>query len=216
MAGSLDMEENLDSLWILNNSGLCLLHRIFDSNKNYMDESMVGGFLVAIISFTQNSFNDSIEKISLGKFDIYFQSFERFIIVVSSKKGKEVRNLQDLISRLGNEFQKKYYEILIDTEIMMSTEMFESFGETIDTIFGIKTVRIIPEHYELLDILTRAESVQFSEEQTINAIIKFFESLKIDRRKLLLKTSSGVLDIFKSSKTLNPDLKKQFNTIMGT
>ena len=85
MAGSLDMEENLDSLWILNNSGLCLLHRIFDSNKNYMDESMVGGFLVAIISFTQNSFNDSIEKISLGKFDIYFESFERFIFVVSSK-----------------------------------------------------------------------------------------------------------------------------------
>lgn len=209
------MEDNLDSLWILNNSGLCLLHRVFDTNKNYMDETMVSGFLNAIINFTQNSFNDSIEKISLGKFDIYFQIFERFIIAISARKGKKFKGLQDLISKVGNDFQKEYNEMLIDTTMMLSTEIFEPFGENIDKIFGIKTIHILPEHYDLLELLTKAENEQFSEEQTIGEIIKFFETMDMDKRKVLLETSTGIIDIFRNSKTLNPDLKKRFNAVTG-
>ncbi|MHA1169926.1 MAG: hypothetical protein ACTSP4_03770 [Candidatus Hodarchaeales archaeon] len=55
------MSKGLDSLWIIDSNGMCLLHRVFDKNKEYRDDTMVSGFITAILSFSKDTLEDTIE-----------------------------------------------------------------------------------------------------------------------------------------------------------
>ena len=205
------MVTSLDSLWIINNHGLCLLHRIFDLNKEYTDETMLSGLLTAISSFTTKATDDAIEKISMGKVDVHFRSFEDFYVIVSTKKGQSPRHLPHLIVEIGESFRIQYGAKLKSS--LVDTEIFEPFSVIIDQIFGVETIKVIPEHRELLGLLEQAEKNAYSEEKTVNLIIDFYAKLDDSTKRILLKTTKNILSLFISSKTLSNEQRDKLEEV---
>ena len=63
--------ENLDSLWIIDSKGLCLIQQVFHPKKDPFDKTLFSGFITAVINFSDHVFEDTIEQITMGKLDIH-------------------------------------------------------------------------------------------------------------------------------------------------
>ena len=96
-----EMLSLLNGLWIIDPNGLCLLHQDFSiESKEKIDETMFSGFLTAILSFTQDLVNDTIERIQMGEREIHYQSFGIFAVAVSANKSKKkAKDLSQYITR---------------------------------------------------------------------------------------------------------------------
>lgn len=186
------MSNNLESLWLIDPDGSCLMHRAFDINLNYMDETMFSGFLTAILAFAGDTLDDTVERISLGEKDVYCVSFGTFIVVVSTKKGSKQKDLMSKVNEVGQRFKEQYDHILT-THNLMETSLFEPFAAVIDEIFGIETVKIVEEHDQLLLLLREAEKNQWTEEETLEQINQFLASLNRNTLEIVLKTTKDIL-----------------------
>lgn len=186
------MVNPLDSIWIIGSeSGICYLHRVFNEEKDFGDETMFSGFITAILNFVSSTTQDIIEGIVLGGFDIHIKSFESIIVVLSTKKNAVLKNLNELIDRVGNEFIDAFHDRLKSK--LFSIEDFETFGDTINQIFGLKTIQIIPEHEALIDLIRNSEKVDIPEEQAIESIILFFKGLPDYKRKIITESINRIL-----------------------
>ena len=86
------MVKGLQGIWIIEPGGMCLLSRMFSAEKS-MDDAMFSGFITAILAFTQDLVEDTIENIAMGGREIHYQSFGSFSVVVSVGKKSKVKNL---------------------------------------------------------------------------------------------------------------------------
>ena len=186
------MVNSLDSIWIIDsNSGICLLHRVFNEDKDFGDETMFSGFITAILNFVSSTAQEAIESIVLGGFDIHIKSFTTIIVVISTKKNSTLKNLDDLMNKVGTEFVKAFHEKL--TGNLFSVQDFENFGDTIESIFGAKTIQIIPEHEALIDLIKNSEKVNIPEELATESIILFFKNLPDYKRKIITESMYRIL-----------------------
>ena len=185
------METDLDSLWILSTTGLCFIHRIFDENKDFGDETIFSGFISAILSFCNSTISDTVEQISLGKFDLHLKTYPDFIVVISIKKQGKIKNHSDLIEKIAKEFDAEYRGFL--GKKIPTVETFSPFGENIDRIFGIKSIQIIPEHEQLIELIRKTDNEQIPEEVAVNMIIDFFKSLPDFKRTIIIENINKIL-----------------------
>lgn len=186
------MVNPLDSIWIINSdNGLCLLHRVFNENKDFGDETMFSGFITAILNFVTTTTQDSIESIVLGGFDIHIKSNKSVIVVLSTKKNAVLKNLNELLDNVSNEFIDVFQEKLKTN--LISVQDFESFGDNIERIFGLKTIEILPEHEALIDLIKNSETVDIPEEQAIASIVMFFKNLPDYKRKIITDSMNKIL-----------------------
>ena len=199
----LNLIQALDSIWIINSdSGLCYLHRVFNKEKDFGDETMFSGFITAILNFVSSTTQESIESIVLGGFDIHIKSFGGLIVVLSTKKNAVIKNLNDLMDRVGTEFIFTFKSIM--TGELISVQEFESFGDNIDHIFGLKTIQIIPEHELLINLIKQSEKENIPEEQAAQSIITFFKSLPEYKRKIIIEDINHILiNVMQDSRKAN-------------
>ncbi|MFX0090503.1 MAG: hypothetical protein ACFFBD_01975 [Candidatus Hodarchaeota archaeon] len=172
---------------------------------------MFGGFISAVSHFTGEATKDEIERISMGKIDLYVRNFEKFKLVISTKKGKAPKDFHNLIIEVGESFRIQYKDLL-EVDIV-DTESFEPFSRIIDQIFGIETIKVIPEHHELLKIIREAEEKVYSEEETVNLIINFYSKLDSTTKRILLQTTKNILSLFEHSRSLSSDYKEKLKEI---
>ena len=193
----------LDSIWIINSDAeICYLHRIFNQDKNFADETMFSGFISAILNFVSSTTKDTIEGIVLGGFDIYIKSFGNVIVVLSTKKNAVIPNVSYLIDKVGSEFISIYKE-KIDHNLVSINE-FEFFGENIDRIFGLKTIQIIPEHEMLIELIKKTEQENIPEDKANELIIQFFKSLPDYKRKIIIENINKILmSVLRDSKKIS-------------
>ena len=202
----------LNGLWIINPTGLCLLHRNFEETAQTIDETMFSGFLTAILSFTQDLVKDSIEKISMGERDIYYSSFGKFAVALSANKSKKAKNLQQYINRVGESFLEEY-GAHINTYIPDIT-VFEPFGAKIDQIFGITGHALTQNRNDLFEILTKLKQGEIDEKSAIEKLLVTYNSLDEKNKKFMKGALKDVEDIFKKSTVLPDDLRKQYMSIV--
>lgn len=203
----------LNGIWIINPDGLCLLHRNFEETNQQIDETMFSGFLTAILSFTQDLVNDSIEKISMGEREIYYSSFGLFAVALSANKSKKAKNLQDYINKVGNLFKQEYNEIL-KTKTILDVTDFEPFGSKIDEIFGITGHAMTENRNELLEILTKLKKGEINEKDAIEKILASYNTLDDKNKKFMKGALRDVEGIFKKSTLLTESQRKQFQSIV--
>lgn len=207
------MLDILNGLWIINPDGLCLLHRNFEETNQQIDETMFSGFLTAILSFTQDLVNDSIEKISMGEREIYYSSFGLFAVALSANKSKKAKNLQDYINKVGNLFRDQYGDSLKTKNILDISE-FEDFGSKIDEIFGITGHAMTENRNELLEILTKLKKGDINEKDAIEKILASYNTLDDKNKKFMKQALRDVEGIFKKSTLLTESQRKQFQSIV--
>ncbi|NHJ48171.1 MAG: hypothetical protein FK733_10330 [Asgard group archaeon] len=205
----------LDTLWIINKNGLCLLQQAFDSSKDPTEMTMFSSFITALLNFSDSIFNDQFEHLVMGKLDVHCLSFSngKFLVVLATKKGSKISNLREKITEIGDAFEVEFGDQLDKTNAVY-TEVFLPFSETIDNIFGTKTIRILPEHENFLDLLKRAETENYSENHTIEVILDFFEQLSTAKRKVLLQSTLPILSIFIESPNLTKEQTERIQVIL--
>jgi hypothetical protein len=205
----------LDTLWIINQNGLCLLQQAFDRNKDPTEMTMFSSFITALLNFSDTIFNDQFEHLVMGKLDVHCKSFShgKFLVVLATKKGSKISNLHQKITEVGEAFEAEYINQL-ENKTAIYTEIFLPFSQTIDNIFGTKTIRILPEHESFLDLLKRAESENYSENHTIEVILDFFEKLSTAKRKVLLQSTLPILSIFFESPNLTKEQSERIQVIL--
>ena len=203
----------LNGIWIINPDGLCLLHRNFEETNQQIDETMFSGFLTAILSFTQDLVNDSIEKISMGEREIYYSSFGLFAVALSANKSKKAKNLQDYINKVGILFKDEFSESLKTKNILDISE-FEDFGSKIDEIFGITGHAMTENRNELLEILTKLKKGEINEKDAIEKILASYNTLDDKNKKFMKQALRDVEGIFKKSTLLTESQRKQFQSIV--
>ena len=206
----------LNGLWIIDPNGLCLLHQDFSiESKEKIDETMFSGFLTAILSFTQDLVNDTIERIQMGEREIHYQSFGIFAVAVSANKSKKkAKDLSQYITKVGNEFMSEYGEELRKSTLQ-NMEKFAPFSIKIDEIFGLKGVRVAQvQRTTLLEILQRLKAGELPADQGVTKILALYNELDNNSKKFMKQALRDVEDIFKKSELLTPDQRKQFQKIV--
>ena len=211
---SLKEIETLDTLWIINSKGLCLLQQAFHDTGEIIDKSIFSSFVSAILNFSDCVFDDQIDKISMGKNDVYCKPFQKgkFFVIIATKRNANEKFIQKKLDEVGAAFNSEFGE-KADSDIFYD-DAFNTFIHTLDGIFGIQTIRVIDEHYDFLDLLTTAEVNNLSENQTIEEILYFYEQLSESKRKFLLHTTLPILTIFTDSPNLTFDQMKRFQAIL--
>ncbi len=182
----------LDSIWIINvESGICYLHRVFNQDKDFGDETMFSGFISAILNFIATTSQEEIEGINLAGFDMHMKTFNNVVVVISTKKNSVIKNLSELMDRIGSEFVNTFKKNL--EQNLVSVQEFESFGENVERIFGLKSIQIIPEHEMLIDLIKGTEKDNLSEEKSAELIITLFKSLPDYKRKIIIENIYKIL-----------------------
>ncbi|MHA2365518.1 MAG: hypothetical protein ACXAC7_16295 [Candidatus Hodarchaeales archaeon] len=210
--GELFVKDALKGLWILDTSGLCLLHRNYEAGMQ-VDETIFGGFLTAILSFTQDMVNDKIESITMSAMEIYYQSFGSFAVAVSVDKSKKVKKLlPNLITKIGNEFKDNFENALQGT--VQSTKTYEPFGNEIDVIFGLKGHKAQGDSEILLDILKGVKEGKIPEAEAIQELLDIYEELDSPTQRFMATSMKDLEKIFKKSPLLTKEQQKKFQEII--
>jgi nitrogenase molybdenum-iron protein alpha/beta subunit len=207
--------DELDSLWIIDSKGLCLLQQVFNPTKNSIDKTMFSGFVTAILSFSDQIFDDSLEQISMGKLTVHCLKKGNFIVAIATKKEANQQFIHQKMLEVADAFDEEYGDDLIDGGQPVCIDDYATFSDTIDKIFGTKTTRVLREHNEFLELLTRAEEEQYSESETIETILNFYEQIPSKKRNILLQTTFPILSMFIESKNLTVEQIKRFQEVLS-
>lgn len=205
--------DELDSLWIIDSKGLPILQQVFNPKKNSIDNTMFSGFVTAILNFSDHIFDESLEQISMGNLSVHCLKKGNFLIAIATKKETNQQFVHQKMIEVADAFEAEYSNYIEGQPV--DYDYYAPFSDTIDKIFGIKTTRVLPEHGELLDLLKRAEEKQYSESETVETILNFYEQLPSKKRNILLQTTFPILNMFIDSKSLAIEQMKRFQEILS-
>lgn len=211
-----NLEDTLELILLSDDKGSCLLFQSFSSNIDYNNKNMFTGFVFAMNQLANQVFQSSIHKFGTSKMDLYYSAVKianniTFFIIIGANKNSKESDVTDKLREVTEAFIAEYEDHEFTS---CDEELFLPFINTIDTIFGIKTTRVIPEHAELLQILQKAEDGEFSEIETVNTILSFLENLTENKLKVVLQNTLPVLSMFMESDSLEEQQMRRFQNIL--
>ena len=176
----------LYDLYIINNSGLCLMHQKFGAIE--VDSDLVGGFFSAIQQFLQDMLGDAqiIKSLDRGDFKLIIEQgrkFNLFGVVISEKEDAQVRGK---LIEIINEFEGRYEATLASFD--GNVEAFQDFKNYILGKFPSQliTSNHIPEIKETDEIIPQIMSGEINTVELggINYVI-------IDEHRSILRHIDG-------------------------
>ncbi len=119
------------SVFILHESGLCLLSRTYDENSNNID--LFSGLLVAISNFAKNLIGENVHEIRMEHHNIFYESKKTLILaLITSEKKITKRKTSTIMRKIYTAFVKQYQEHL--KQEIIEPKIFGDFTTTIDNI----------------------------------------------------------------------------------
>ncbi len=133
----------IDGLWILDvESGSCLFEENY-KKWSKQDTQLISSFLTAIRSFTKEAFSEDIEFIQFKTRKIIFEISNKILFIIAvSNSDLDEEILKITIKELINQFNAKFYSILIKKKFMYEFKKFKSFSDDLRYIIDRKPVKI--------------------------------------------------------------------------
>ena len=132
------------SVFIIHDSGLCLLSRNYDDNSRNID--LFSGLLVAISSFARNLIGEKINEIRMEHHNIFYESKKMIILaIITSEKKISKRKISTIMRRIYNNFVRDYHEYL--KQEIIEPQIYGDFSRTIDDILqtsGLVNINDLP------------------------------------------------------------------------
>lgn len=212
------MSNNLEALWILDKTGLCYVQRVFDKETITLDENKLSGLLTAILMFSQDVFEESFEKLTMGGKEIFIKSFPTITMAIAVKRESKSKDEEDEIFNLLDEIAQAFlieYAEVINSTALIDLEQFHNFGVIIDQICGIETFVYLDEHDQLIKILMSAEKEGYDEDKAISEIVSFLDDLSDYKLNIIIQTTSEILSpILENASSLNSIQKKRYKKLL--
>ena len=131
-------------LWIMLESGICLLEESFDvESKKKIDESLMGGLIAALFSFSK-SISSGLDQLSMGSLSMYYASGNGVITCLALDKNVKAKIAQDITRKIHHEFLNSYQSV-IDKNDPIESEIFDTFRKYVREQF--ESVNLLPKNY---------------------------------------------------------------------
>ena len=119
------------SVFIIHESGLCLLSRSYDNDSQNID--LFSGFLVAVSSFAKNMIGEEINEIRMEHHAIFYESKKSIVLaLVTTEKKISKRKISTIMRRIYNNFTEHYHDFL--EQDLIEPNLFRDFSSRIDSI----------------------------------------------------------------------------------
>jgi len=122
------MTKLIQDIWILDDSGIVLFHRVFDEK---VDANLFGGLLSAI-----NSFAEELSKGGLSNFELANKKFsllkrKNYLFIANASKKYNLKKVNQELQNIMNKFFKLYQEKILNNW-NGDTRIFASFQKEIE------------------------------------------------------------------------------------
>ena len=122
------MTKLIQDLWILEDSGIVLFHRVFDEQ---VDVNLFGGMMSAL-----NSFAEEIAESGLSSFEVSNKLFSilkdgNYLFIANTSKKRKLKKLNQELELIKNKFFEVYKEDLL-SRWNGNTVLFEGFMQQIE------------------------------------------------------------------------------------
>ena len=103
----------IKNLWVINSSGLCVYSYKANFSDYDLDETMFGGFISALASFTENLSQKNIRFLKLEEDELYFRNLKDIIVVtIMNTAGAEQTVIDQMLQFIGEKFLENYSDNL--------------------------------------------------------------------------------------------------------
>ncbi len=125
------MTKLIQDLWILEDSGIVLFHRVFDE---IIDANLFGGMMSAL-----NSFAEVLTKSGLSNFEVSNKQFSllkdgNYLFIANASNKRKLKKLNQELELIKNKFFETYHEELLNNW-NGDTNLFDSFKQQIEESF---------------------------------------------------------------------------------
>jgi hypothetical protein len=122
------MTKLVQDLWILDDSGIVLFHRVFDEQ---VDANLFGGLLSAI-----NSFAEELSKGGLSNFELANKKFsllkkQNYLFIANSSKKHNLKKVNQELEEIMSRFFEIYQDNLLNSW-NGDTSIFTNFEDEIE------------------------------------------------------------------------------------
>jgi hypothetical protein len=145
-------------LWIIYQSGLCILEEAYiTDDRTKMDETLMGGFIAALFSFSESMTSSGIDSISMGNIMMHYASGGGIITCLAIEKKIKANIAKDIVKRIHNEFLERFSKV-IEAEGVVDTSVFIPFKDYSKEL--LLSMKLLPKDF----FQEKIESEKISEE----------------------------------------------------
>lgn len=130
--------EKISEIWIINQSGIPLFNRSTDTK---VDPALFGGFLTAIQSFIETSFDGSqLNNLILGESQIVFRYIDPYKIFIVARAPRKIKmkEIQDGLEIIRDLFLTKFGPLL--EKSVTDLDEFQSFNADLEKLLASKNI----------------------------------------------------------------------------
>ncbi|MFX0173620.1 MAG: hypothetical protein ACFE9L_17150 [Candidatus Hodarchaeota archaeon] len=134
----------IDGIFIIHESGICLVSRLY--NRKNKDKDLIGGFLLAVSCFARKMIGEEINEIKMEHTTIIYNLKESILLaVVLSGKRIAKRKITNVLNKIQNTFYLQYKDYLLQN--IIEPDVFKAFKKVIDDI--LKSARLLTKPIEI-------------------------------------------------------------------
>ena len=211
------MNNHVIGLWIIDNTGLPLLNRMYTSSEaSLIDSALFSGFITAIVAFSKQIVNDTIENLEMGGHNIHYLSFNQFsVVTTTTRESTDIASLQKKMVEIGKKFQQTYKKELEGIE--RNTITFTDFELVVDELLGQKETgkRKSLNDFEIGLILTEVRFKKITPQEAISRIYRSFQRLDKKSQNFIKEAMKDFETFFTEKTGLSDEEIKMYKEIVG-
>lgn len=122
---------SIEKICVLHQTGICLFtHEA--SQEESMNLEMLTSFVMALISFSQESANSEVKSTKMGNKHVYINAEEELVITLVSIGPKNQKQINKLLNSIKKEFLKEYKDFLKNGDLDQNN--FTSFNSKMESL----------------------------------------------------------------------------------
>ena len=208
------MKKDYRSLWIVSSTGICLFHHSIE--KLGVDQTLIGGFISAILSFTETVFTDKLSSFDMALGRLSCRYADKIIYCLLTKKDVKESKILDFLQQVEQIFTQKYLTG-VNLNSIIDIAQFEGFQSDLLEILGIaqieKKERSIGELAQLVYMLIEISkgSREYTDKEK-QIILQFMDSSDYEQTSRTMKAIESIADFLVNDQ----DIKKRINVITNS
>lgn len=210
------MKKEYRALWIINSTGVCLFHH--SVQQLGVDQNLVGGFMSAILSFTESVFTDKLSSFDMSLGRLSYRYSERVIYCLLTQKSAKPDKVMDLLQQVEQTFTKKYLPG-VDLTSLTDVTKFEGFQADLVDILGIAPLekkeadlsQLAQLVYMLIEI-SKGQREYTEKEKAI--ILQFMDGSDYGQTIRTMKAIESIADFLVNDQDINKRIKNITNSML--
>jgi hypothetical protein len=138
MPGGKAISEILKFWIIQRDSGVCVFEQSFSESAMNLDSDLIGGFISAIMNFSDEVVHSKIEFVKLKDYLLFYDFSKEFIFVYLCSEDAQVRNIKKISDRVVATFAERF-ELNSEQGFTGDVTKYGDFAGEIETLLDTKS-----------------------------------------------------------------------------